>query len=136
MVQNTLKLGSAICYASTLYHDQQLKYYCNTENNKTKKVTTFYCICQCNESWENASSSLNFSIVNATFENIWSHTFLLLSLLILKTSHPNPRRREKIKLNLYFHTSLWCLKRFYEGLKGLHKTLWGTTKKCENKNLT
>ena len=35
---------------------------------------------------------------------------------------PNPERREKIKLNLYFHTSLWCLKRFYEGLKGLHKT--------------
>ena len=22
----------------------------------------------------------------------------------------------KIKLNIYFHTSLWCLKRFYEGL--------------------
>ena len=28
----------------------------------------------------------------------------------------------KIKLNLYFHTSLWCLKKFYKGLKGLHKT--------------
>ena len=43
---------------------------------------------------------------------------------------------EKIELNFYFHTSLWYLKRFYEGLKGLHKTFWGTTKKCENKNLT
>ena len=41
----------------------------------------------------------------------------------------------KIKLNLYFYTSLWCLKRFCEGFKGLHKTFWGTTKKCENKNL-
>ena len=29
----------------------------------------------------------------------------------------------KIKLNFYFHTSLWCLKRFYEDLKGFHKTL-------------
>ena len=28
----------------------------------------------------------------------------------------------KIELNFYFHTSLWCLKRFYEGLEGLHKT--------------
>ena len=37
-------------------------------------------------------------------------------------SRPNPGRREKIKLNFYFHTSLGCLKRFYEGLKGLHKT--------------
>ena len=38
--------------------------------------------------------------------------------------------------NLYFHTFLWCLKRFYEGLKDLHKTFCGTTKKCENKNLS
>ena len=28
----------------------------------------------------------------------------------------------KINLNFYFHTSLWCLERFYEGLKGLYKT--------------
>ena len=41
----------------------------------------------------------------------------------------------KIELNFYFHTSLWCLRRFYEGLKGLPKTFWGTTKNCENKNL-
>ena len=40
----------------------------------------------------------------------------------------------KIELSFYFQCenilfSLWCLKRFYEGLKG-------TAKKCENKNLT
>ena len=28
------------------------------------------------------------------------------------------------------------LKMFYEGVKGLHKTFWGTTKKCEIKNLS
>ena len=28
----------------------------------------------------------------------------------------------KIELKFYFHTSLWSLKRFYEDLKGLHKT--------------
>ena len=49
----------------------------------------------------------------------------------INPSRPNPGRREKIKLNFYFHTSL-----FYEGLKGLHKTFWGTTKNSENKNLT
>ena len=27
-------------------------------------------------------------------------------------SRPNPGRREKINLKFYFHTSLWCLKRF------------------------
>ena len=42
----------------------------------------------------------------------------------------------KINLNFYFHTSLWCRNSFYEGPKGLHKTFWGTTRKCENKNLS
>ena len=40
-------------------------------------------------------------------------------------STPEIGRKEKINLNFYFQTSLWCLKRFYEGLKGLkglHKT--------------
>ena len=46
--------------------------------------------------------------------------------------HPNPGQIEKMKLNFYFHTSLWCLKRFYEALKGPHKTFCGTAKKCEN----
>ena len=35
---------------------------------------------------------------------------------------PNPGRREKINLIFYFYTSLWYLKSFYEGVKGLHKT--------------
>ena len=37
----------------------------------------------------------------------------------INDSRPNPRRRGKIKLNFYFHASLWCLKAFYKGLKGL-----------------
>ena len=41
---------------------------------------------------------------------------------LLNLSHPIPRRREKIKFNFCFHTSLQYLKRFYEDLKGL--TLW------------
>ena len=44
--------------------------------------------------------------------------------------------KTKINLNFYFHTSLWCLKRFHEGLEDFHKTFWGTTMKCENKNLS
>ena len=35
-----------------------------------------------------------------------------------------------------FMKALWCLKRFYEGLKGLYKTFCGTTEKCENENLS
>ena len=41
------------------------------------------------------------------------------SFLYISPSRLKPRRREKNKLNVYFHTSLWCLKKFYEGLKGL-----------------
>ena len=41
---------------------------------------------------------------------------------IVNFSCPDPGRGEKTNLNFYFHTSLWCLKRFNEGLKGLYKT--------------
>ena len=30
-----------------------------------------------------------------------------------KSSRPNPGRREKIKLNFYFHTSLWYFKKAF-----------------------
>ena len=50
----------------------------------------------------------------------------------VNSSPSDHRRREKINLNFYFHTSLWYLKEF----KDLHKTFWGTTKKNENKNLS
>ena len=40
----------------------------------------------------------------------------------------------KINLNIYFQTSLWFLKKFYEGL--YHKNFWGTTNMSENKNLS
>ena len=60
--------------------------------------------------------------------------FKLSNLIILNPSRPSSGRTEKTKLNFYFHTSLWCLKRFYEGLKGLHRTFRGTAKKRENTN--
>ena len=63
-------------------------------------------------------------------------TFRLFSLLIIFVflTLPTPCLSEscikiKININFYFHTSLWCLKRFYAGLWGLNKTFWGSTKK-------
>ena len=41
---------------------------------------------------------------------------------LVNPSRPNPGREEKINLNCYFPTSLWCLKRFHEGPEALHKT--------------
>ena len=35
---------------------------------------------------------------------------------------PIPDQEKKINLNIYLHTSLWCLKRFCEDLKGFYKT--------------
>ena len=45
-----------------------------------------------------------------------THTYIPTSSLKFNPSHPDPGQRKKINLNFYFHTSLWCLKRFYEGL--------------------
>ena len=42
----------------------------------------------------------------------------------INPSRPNPGRREKVKLNFDFYTSLWCLKRFYEGFMRHHKEVW------------
>ena len=42
----------------------------------------------------------------------------------------------KIVKFLFSHFFVVSLKKFYEGLKGLHKTFRGSPKKCENKNLT
>ena len=53
----------------------------------------------------------------------------------LNPSQPNPGRREKINLSLYFHTSFQCLKVFMKAFKAPIKPC-GTTKKCENKNLS
>ena len=39
-------------------------------------------------------------------------------VLVLTVPVPIPDVEKKF----YFHTSSWCLKRFYEALKGLHKT--------------
>ena len=37
----------------------------------------------------------------------------------INPSHPNPGQTKKINSNFHLHTSLWCLKRFYEGLNHL-----------------
>ena len=73
------------------------------------------------------------SIYNVMTKNCW-HPYNNLTLNVPCISENCIEI--KIKLNFYFHTSLRCLKRFHEGLKGLHKTFWDTTKKCENKNST
>ena len=83
------------------------------------------------------------------FENFWSlrdHFQILFLMLIL----PVPIPDEEKKLAEVFVLTLLCgaseglmealmafIKLFeYEGLKDLHKTFWGATKKCENKNLS
>ena len=56
----------------------------------------------------------------------------IMQLTLPATSILESYIKIRIDLNFYFHTPLWCLRRFYEGL---YKTFWGTTKKCENRNL-
>ena len=56
-----------------------------------------------------------------------SNTFIILLFTTFNRSTNEPAKNrvdDKIELNFYFHTSFI-----------FHKTFWGTTKKCENKNL-
>ena len=39
-------------------------------------------------------------------------TGIIASFKQINPSRPNTARREKIDLNFYFHTSLWCIKGF------------------------
>ena len=72
-------------------------------------------------SWQGLKSLLNkYGVI---FRLLFIKLFDLCYVLTL------PVLDDKKKLNLYFKTSFWCRKRFSEGLKGLHKTFWGTKKK-------
>ena len=68
---------------------------------------------------------------------LWRPRFTILKSFCtpLALTVPIPDEEKKINLNFYFHTFLWCHKRF-EGLKGFHKTFWNNIKKCENENLS
>ena len=44
------------------------------------------------------------------------------SAVIVKPFRPDTGRREEINLILYFYKSLWCPKKFYEGLKAFIKS--------------
>ena len=46
---------------------------------------------------------------------------------ILTLPIPIPDKEKKINLNLYFHSSVWCLKKFYEGLQGLTNLIFACT---------
>ena len=50
--------------------------------------------------------------IQRQFHKMFKHT----QQFVGKPSRPNTGRKEKIKLNVSFQTSLWCLKKFYESL--------------------
>ena len=85
---------------------------------------------------ENTDSSLTQTLLYGNSPSLDINTNSPTLNATINSYRPNSRQSEKFKLNFYFHTSLCSLKRFYEGLKDLHKTFWGTAKKCEIKNLT
>ena len=78
---------------------------------------------------DNVSEAFNSKLL--LFSSVWSSSSNISSHQPFRS---NPSRKEN-NLNFYFYTSLWCLKRFYNGLTGLHKTFWCTAKKSENKDL-
>ena len=54
---------------------------------------------------------------------------------VINPSRPDPGQREKINLNFYFHTSLWCLKRYFmKGFKVFIKPFKAPQRKVKIKN--
>ena len=53
----------------------------------------------------------------------------LFQFFLLTLPAPILAEEKKLYRSFYFHTSLWCLKRFYEGLKGIVK--WAEKGKCD-----
>ena len=87
------------------------------------------------------SISFAFDCFLKSYKKFGKSLKLLLEIVLLRKkivnpSLPGPGQKEKVNLNFYFNTSLLCLKRFYKSLKAIHKTFRGTTKECENKNLS
>ena len=46
----------------------------------------------------------------------WPSLLSIFSVMFVNSSRPDLVRNKKMNLNFYFHTSLRCLKRFYEAL--------------------
>ena len=60
--------------------------------------------------------------LSCIFLSFISSVCFLFSELYINPPHRKPGRGVKIRLKFYFHTCLWCLRRFQEGLKCLYKT--------------
>ena len=108
-------------------------YPCNNSSTRRKDVTpgTFWFLVSL-ECLMGILHFLNLSLTSAIFRSLLCrHSFWVTSICVTMSLYclfyfvivipyrPNPRRREKNELNFY---------------EGLHKTFWGTTKKCENEN--
>ena len=51
------------------------------------------------------------------YKSFFEHKHISNVMILFNPSRPNTGRREKNNLNFYFHSFLWCRKRFYECLK-------------------
>ena len=146
-IENTPSVSSVTSRFHTLYHNRRFQIRCK-----------FCYSIRCHFEWQELYLLMEFVGCHYTRMYRGSSQFYCLDMALfldivrvtetrrlpffskrkknINSSRLDPGRREKINLNFYFQTSLWYLKRFYEGLKCLHKTFWGTTKKSENKNLS
>ena len=71
-------------------------------------------------------SSFTFEMKPLRYEKIYISILIIFICFgfvetYINPSLPDRERTEKINLNFHFYTVLWCLKRFYEDPKGLHK---------------
>ena len=105
-----------------------------TDISRHSRINTIHCFRTFASAWMSGLSFFSVTDFNVarSFSSLLK-TFSLFSRFVVNPSRPDPGRREKVNSNFYFQTSLGCLRRLYEGFKGLHRTFWGIKKKYENK---
>ena len=103
------------------FTENLLKSYCTLHaniipNSKPQKRTTVITIHQHVRKFLNLFFKFTWICLSIYNQNKFRALVWISNGTILKLSpsRSSPGRREKINLNFYFQTSLWCLERFYE----------------------
>ena len=104
------------------------------------KVTTYFLVQEIEKfvksmsKWKNRIGSLHFPVIfipyclcfsqsnGLSYNELNTLKITFSAEFKLNPSRRNPRQSAKTNLNFYFLTSLWNLKRFYEGLSEMHGT--------------
>ena len=115
-----------------IYRDESLNLQCKLTSLYTMEILASNGFRSAAKTYEKQQAR---KLLWLSFKGSICHVvFLVEHEFLFSPSRPNLIRRQKISFWKFLQVkkiTSRCLKRFYEGLKGLHKTFWGTTNNSE-----